>query len=159
MVVAPENFQFTKGQDLVKTYESHLAPRNFCSNCGSSLYDDLGAVYFVAAGLMGDLDMQPELPSAGRLQGQLAPDRRRRTAVRRDADWGAQDGRPRRELRRRAGNVASPPSRRLQSGQPTRISFLLTNSSAPYLPSSRPEPERLTPPNGSSAPSAPTMLT
>ena len=59
VVVAKENFRFTKGQDLVKTYESHLAPRNFCSNCGSSLYDDLGAVYFVAAGLMADLDLRP----------------------------------------------------------------------------------------------------
>jgi len=59
VVVAPENLKFTKGQDLVKTYESELAPRNFCSNCGSSIYDDLGEVYFVAAGLMGDLDMKP----------------------------------------------------------------------------------------------------
>jgi hypothetical protein len=59
VVVAKENFRFTKGQNLVKTYESHLAPRNFCSNCGSSLYDDLGAVYFVAAGLMPDLDLRP----------------------------------------------------------------------------------------------------
>ena len=59
VVVAKENFRFTKGQDLVKTYTSHLAPRNFCSNCGSSLYDDLGDVYFVAAGLMPDLDMEP----------------------------------------------------------------------------------------------------
>ena len=57
--MAKENFQFTKGEDLVKTYESELAPRNFCSNCGSSIYDDLGEVYFVAAGLMGDLDMEP----------------------------------------------------------------------------------------------------
>ena len=59
VVVAKDNFQFTKGEDLVKTYESHLAPRNFCSNCGSSIYDDLGAVNFVAAGLMSDLDMEP----------------------------------------------------------------------------------------------------
>ena len=59
VVVAPENFRFTKGEDLVKRYESELAPRNFCSNCGSSLYDDLGAKYFVAAGLMGDLDLAP----------------------------------------------------------------------------------------------------
>jgi len=59
VVVAPENLEFTKGEDLVKTYESELAPRNFCSNCGSSIYDDLGEVYFVAAGLMGDLDMKP----------------------------------------------------------------------------------------------------
>ena len=59
VVVASENFRFTKGENLVKTYESELAPRNFCSNCGSSLYDDLGAVYFVAAGLMRDLDLEP----------------------------------------------------------------------------------------------------
>ena len=34
-----------------------------CTRCqhwtGSSLYDDLGAVYFVAAGLMPDLDLRP----------------------------------------------------------------------------------------------------
>jgi len=59
VVVAAENFRFTKGEDLVKRYESELAPRNFCSNCGSSIYDDLGAVYFVAAGLMSDLELTP----------------------------------------------------------------------------------------------------
>jgi hypothetical protein len=59
VVVAKENFRFTKGEELVKTYESELAPRNFCSNCGSSIFDDLGAVYFVAAGLMSDLDLKP----------------------------------------------------------------------------------------------------
>jgi hypothetical protein len=42
VVVARENFGFIRGEDLVKRYESELAPRNFCSNCGSSLYDDLG---------------------------------------------------------------------------------------------------------------------
>ena len=41
VVVAKENFRFTKGDDLVTTYRSELAPRNFCSACGSSLYDDL----------------------------------------------------------------------------------------------------------------------
>ena len=59
IVVAKENFQAAKGGDLIKTYESHLAPRNFCSNCGSSLWDDLGAVNFVSAGLFPDLDMKP----------------------------------------------------------------------------------------------------
>jgi len=59
VVVAKENFQFTKGEDLVSTYESEFAPRNFCSNCGSSIYDDLGDKYFVAAGLMRDLDLTP----------------------------------------------------------------------------------------------------
>jgi hypothetical protein len=59
VVVAEENFTFTKGEDLVSRYESEFAPRNFCSNCGSSLYDDLGGKYFVAAGLMRELDMSP----------------------------------------------------------------------------------------------------
>lgn len=40
-----------------------------------------------------------------------------------------------------------------------RMSFLLTNSSMPNRPSSRPKPERFTPPNGSSTPSIPTALT
>jgi hypothetical protein len=59
VVVAEENFTFTKGEDLVKRYESEFAPRNFCGNCGSSLYDDLGGKYFVAAGLMRELDLEP----------------------------------------------------------------------------------------------------
>ena len=59
VVVAKDDFTFTKGGDLVKTYESELAPRNFCSNCGSSIFDDLGEVYFVAAGLMQDLELEP----------------------------------------------------------------------------------------------------
>lgn len=60
VVVAEENFKFTKGEDLVTTYESEFAPRNFCSRCGSSLYDDLGnGKYYVAAGLMRDLDLEP----------------------------------------------------------------------------------------------------
>ena len=59
VVVAKENFHFTKGEDLVHTYESEFAPRNFCSNCGSSIYDDLGENYFVAAGLMRELDLEP----------------------------------------------------------------------------------------------------
>ncbi|MGD9736428.1 MAG: GFA family protein [Solirubrobacterales bacterium] len=59
VVVAADNFHFTRGEDLVSTYESDFAPRNFCSNCGSSIYDDLGGKYFVAAGLMRELDLEP----------------------------------------------------------------------------------------------------
>ena len=59
VVVEKDNFRFTKGEELVKTYESEFAPRNFCGNCGSSIYDDLGEQYFVAAGLMRELDMKP----------------------------------------------------------------------------------------------------
>lgn len=59
VVVAKEGFRFTKGEDLVTRYESEFAPRNFCSRCGSSIYDDLGEKYFVAAGLMPDLELTP----------------------------------------------------------------------------------------------------
>jgi len=59
VVVSKDDFRFTKGDELVTRYESEFAPRHFCSNCGSSLYDDLGEKYFVAAGLMRDLDLQP----------------------------------------------------------------------------------------------------
>jgi hypothetical protein len=59
VVVDRNNFQITKGADLVARYESEFAPRNFCSHCGSSLYDDLGENYFVAAGLMRELDLTP----------------------------------------------------------------------------------------------------
>jgi len=59
VVVGEDNFTFTKGADLVARYESEFAPRNFCSKCGSCLFDDLGGKYFVAAGLMRELDMKP----------------------------------------------------------------------------------------------------
>ena len=56
VVVAKENFRFTKGEDLVTRYESEFAPRNFCSHCGSSLYDDLGEDPAVIAGAGTDMD-------------------------------------------------------------------------------------------------------
>ena len=66
--------------------------------------------------------------------------------------------RPRRsgDRRTRVSRSDGPWARRQA---PTRMSFLLTNSSAPHRPSSRPEPERFTPPKGSSGLSAPTMFT
>jgi len=60
VLVDPENFRITKGEDLVSRYESELAPRHFCSNCGASIYDDLGGKYFVAAGLMRELPLKPD---------------------------------------------------------------------------------------------------
>ncbi|HXY85032.1 MAG TPA: GFA family protein [Gaiellaceae bacterium] len=59
VVVDKDNFSFTNGEDLVRRYESEFAPRQFCGNCGSCLYDDLGEKYFVAAGLMRELDLEP----------------------------------------------------------------------------------------------------
>ncbi|HEX3241529.1 MAG TPA: GFA family protein [Solirubrobacterales bacterium] len=60
VLVDPDNFRITKGEDLVSRYESELAPRHFCSNCGASVYDDLGGKYFVAAGLMRELPLKPD---------------------------------------------------------------------------------------------------
>ena len=39
VVVAKENFTLTDGDDVIETYESEFAPRNFCGNCGSAIYD------------------------------------------------------------------------------------------------------------------------
>src|ERR1700759_4894247 len=55
------DFTVTAADNLIETYESEFAPRNFCRNCGSSIFDNLGAQYFVAAGLMPHLDITPEL--------------------------------------------------------------------------------------------------
>ena len=41
--VAKENFRFTKGEDLVKTYESHRAPQ-LLQQLRIEHHDDLGAV-------------------------------------------------------------------------------------------------------------------
>ena len=54
VVVDKTNFKVLDGQDLIKTYsDAGGAPRNFCSNCGSSLFDDLGEVNAVTAGGLG----------------------------------------------------------------------------------------------------------
>src|SRR5258706_16175940 len=55
LVVAPENFKITKGQDLLKRYqEGQFADRHFCGNCGSGVYVDGGKKYFVGAGGLRD---------------------------------------------------------------------------------------------------------
>jgi hypothetical protein len=59
VVVDRSNFSVTAGQDLISRYESEFAPRNFCGHCGSSIYDDLGDKFFVAAGLMRELNLTP----------------------------------------------------------------------------------------------------
>lgn len=59
VLVDKHNFKITTGEDLVTHYVSEFAPRQFCSNCGSSPYDDLGEKYYVAAGLMRELDLKP----------------------------------------------------------------------------------------------------
>jgi hypothetical protein len=54
-----EHLPVYQRDELARRYESEFAPRHFCGDCGSSLYDDLGAKYYVAAGLMRELDLQP----------------------------------------------------------------------------------------------------
>jgi hypothetical protein len=59
-VVAPGNFEVTKGQDLVKQYrEEGFADRYFCSHCGSGVYTDGGQVYYVSAGVLQDVELMP----------------------------------------------------------------------------------------------------
>ena len=59
VVVAKENFRFTKGEDLVETLRERVRAAQLLQHSGSSIYDDLGEKYFVAAGLMRDLDLDP----------------------------------------------------------------------------------------------------
>ena len=51
-IVGADNLRVTKGADMISACTSEFAPRNFCSGCGSRIYDDLGEKYFVTAGLM-----------------------------------------------------------------------------------------------------------
>ena len=60
VVAAAENFKVTKGQDLLKQYhEEGFADRYFCGNCGSSIYDDGGEKYYVGAGVLQDVKLEP----------------------------------------------------------------------------------------------------
>ena len=60
VVVAAENFTVTKGEDLMKRYqEEGFSDRYFCSHCGSSVYGDGGAKYYVGAGLLRDVELRP----------------------------------------------------------------------------------------------------
>ena len=88
VLVDPDNFRITKGEDLVSRYESELAPRHFCSNCGASVYDDLGGKYFVAAGLMRELPLKPDfhMQVATRPTGTRSGATRRSTTRTRPAD-------------------------------------------------------------------------
>ena len=50
--------RYAEGEDLVKTYESELRPATSAATADPAS-DDLGAKYFVAAGLMSDLALKP----------------------------------------------------------------------------------------------------
>jgi hypothetical protein len=60
LVVEATNFKVTKGQDLIKQYtEEGFAGRCFCSQCGSNLYGDGGEKYYVGAGVLRDVTLEP----------------------------------------------------------------------------------------------------
>jgi len=59
VVASPKSFKVTGGQELMKRYaEDKFADRYFCSNCGSSVYIDGGAKYYVMAGVLKDVAMK-----------------------------------------------------------------------------------------------------
>lgn len=57
VIVAADNVEVTKGHDRIRSYAPEgFAPRHFCGECGSSLYTGGGDTYYVAAGVLHDLD-------------------------------------------------------------------------------------------------------
>jgi len=60
VVVEPDSLRFTKGQELVgKFAQEGFSTRNFCTQCGSSLYDDASTVYYVGAGVLQNPKLEP----------------------------------------------------------------------------------------------------
>lgn len=60
VVVAADNFEVTKGQDLIRQYQPEgFSPRYFCGNCGSGVYTGGGEVYYVLAGVLQNLELMP----------------------------------------------------------------------------------------------------
>ena len=60
VVAAAENFEVTKGRDLMRHYQPEgFADRYFCGNCGSGMYVDGGEMYYLSAGVLQDLELMP----------------------------------------------------------------------------------------------------
>lgn len=60
VVVAPERFRVTRGQELMAHYRDENSElRTFCRRCGSSLYQDTGTTYYIAAGVLRNLILTP----------------------------------------------------------------------------------------------------
>lgn len=59
VVVLPERFSVTRGQELIAHYRDDSTVRAFCRRCGSSLYQDVGSTYYVGAGALRDLALTP----------------------------------------------------------------------------------------------------
>ncbi len=62
VLVAPDNFTVTQGEDLIKEYaEEGFTSRFFCSNCGSFLYGRGENMMYVGAGAFdGDPGARPQ---------------------------------------------------------------------------------------------------
>ena len=55
------NFEVTAGQELIKHFtEEGFTGVGFCSNCGSSLYAFGDGKYYVSAGTLPGLELQPQ---------------------------------------------------------------------------------------------------
>ena len=60
VVATPERFRIIRGQGYMAHYRDEtLGMRAFCRYCGSSLYQDIGTTYYVAAGVLRDLELTP----------------------------------------------------------------------------------------------------
>jgi hypothetical protein len=60
VIAGAENFEVTKGQDLLRRYhEEGFGDRSFCSHCGSGVYVDGGQKYYVSAGVLRDVKLKP----------------------------------------------------------------------------------------------------
>ena len=60
VVVVPERFRLTKGQELAVHYRDDASTlRAFCRRCGSALYQDNGTTFHVSAGALRDLTLRP----------------------------------------------------------------------------------------------------
>jgi hypothetical protein len=71
VVALPERFRVTNGVEQLAHYrDPDSTMRTFCRRCGSGLYQEIGAVYYVSAGALGDLALQPEFHLHGAHEGQ-----------------------------------------------------------------------------------------
>jgi hypothetical protein len=60
VVAVPERFRVARGQEFMAHYrDDESTVRTFCRRCGSCLYQDLGTTYYVSAGVLRDLTLQP----------------------------------------------------------------------------------------------------
>jgi hypothetical protein len=60
VVAVPERFRVVHGLEQMAHYrDENSTMRAFCRRCGSGLYQDTGTTYYVSAGVLRDLTLQP----------------------------------------------------------------------------------------------------